>query len=188
MTTDLFGEVRQSTHDPGGKVRTALPAGLRGDAEFSICGQYRRILRRWIGETFPSRHWLLVGMNPSTADAFVNDPTITREWRFTVREGYSGFAKTNIGDYRATAPADLGKQGIVACSSDNLPTILNAAEAADRVVMCFGKVPHALKSSAVETVEALRGRGLQLWCFGVNGDGSPKHPLYLRADTPLVRF
>jgi len=30
--------------------------------------------------------------------------------------------------------------------------------------------------------------GFDLWCFGLNSDRSPKHPLNLRADTPLVRW
>jgi len=175
-------------HDPGGKVKTALPAGLRGDATFSVCGQYRQRLRRWIGDTFPDPHWLLIGMNPSTATADYNDPTITREWGFTVREGYRGFVKVNIGDYRATRPQDLTSDGVVACSPDNLPVILDEAKSADRVVMCFGKVNRALKDAAEKTVAALTARGVDLWCFGLNSDGSPKHPLYLRADTPIVRF
>ncbi|WP_448208144.1 DUF1643 domain-containing protein [Azospirillum sp. sgz302134] len=189
MTTlDLFGTPAHPAHDPGGKVKTALPAGLRGDAEFSDCGRYRRLLRRWIGDEFPDRHWLLIGMNPSTADATHNDPTVAREWSFTVREGYMGFTKCNVGDYRATVPADLSKPGVVACSADNLPTILRAAEAADRVVACFGRVPRPLVSAPEKTVRALRERGIDLWCFGTNADGSPKHPLYLRGTTPLTPF
>jgi hypothetical protein len=27
-----------------------------------------------------------------------------------------------------------------------------------------------------------------LWCFGTNQDGSPKHTLYLRGDTPLIPY
>ncbi|MCW2242233.1 DUF1643 domain-containing protein [Azospirillum canadense] len=192
MTAFDFGlfdlPTKLDTHDPGGKVKTALPPGLRGDAVFSECGRYRRVLRRWIGDVFPARHWLLIGMNPSTADATANDPTVTREWGFTVREGYTGFVKCNVGDYRATAPAHLSKPGVVACSPDNLPTILQAAESAERVVVCFGKVPRPLVSAARETVEALRQRGIDLWCFGNNKDGSPKHPLYLGGKTSLVRF
>lgn len=184
--TDLFGAVE--SHDPGGKVKTALPVGLHGDAVFSECGRYRRILRRWTGEDFPERHILLCGMNPSEASATHNDPTITREWGFTVREGYSAFAKVNISDYRATHPKELMKPGVVPVSPENLSVILGAASKADKVVMCFGKVNRALEGAARETVAALKDAGIPMWCFGTNKDGSPKHPLYLAANTPLVRF
>jgi hypothetical protein len=56
---DLFGETGPF-HDPGGKVKTALPLGLRGDAEFSPCQRYRWLLRRWVGDAFPERYWLLI--------------------------------------------------------------------------------------------------------------------------------
>lgn len=175
-------------HNPGGKVKTALTAGLNGDAAFSQCGRYRRILRRWTGEIFPERHILLCGMNPSTASGEHNDPTITREWGFTVREGYSAFVKVNISDYRATHPKELMKPGIVPVSPENLGVILNAAAEADKVVMCFGRVNRALEDAARQTVAALRDAGIFMWCFGTNKDGSPKHPLYLASDTPLIPF
>lgn len=180
--------IAQAAHNPGGKVKTALPPGLHGDALFSEGGQHRLRLRRWVGESFPDRHCLLIGMNPSTADASANDPTVTREWGFATREGYQGFVKTNVGDYRATSPKALSEPGVVACSPANLPLILAEAATADRVIVCFGKVPKPLVPAAAALLDALRTAGVPLWCFGTNADGSPKHPLYLRSDTPLIQY
>ena len=175
-------------HDPGGKVRLALLAGVNGDATFSPDGRYSQLMRRWTGDAFPPRYILFIGMNPSTADATVNDPTCAREWVFARREGFSGMVKANVGDYRATDPKMLLAPGVAAVSSANLPAIRAAAAGADRVVLCHGKLNKALAPAGKELVEALRADGIALWCFGTNGDGSPKHPLYLRADTPLQPF
>lgn len=175
-------------HDPGGKVRLALMDGVRGDAEFSGDGRHRILMRRWLGEAFPKRYLLFIGMNPSTADATVNDPTCAREWTFARREGFDAMIKANVGDYRATHPKMLLEPGVVASSPANLPAIRAAAAGADKVVLCHGKLNKALVPAGAALVEAMREDGIDLWCFGVNGDGSPKHPLYLRADTPLVRW
>jgi hypothetical protein len=150
-----------TAHDPGGRVRLRLLPGVQGDAEFSD-HEHRQLMRRWIGDAFPDRYILFIGMNPSTADASVNDPTCAREWIFAQREG--------------------------AVSDANLPSLRRAAAGADRVVLCHGKLNKALAPAGRELVDALRADGVELWCFGTNADGSPKHPLYLRADTPLVRF
>ena len=174
-------------HDPGGRVRLALPPGVRGDAQFSD-HEHRQIMRRWMGESFPERYILFIGMNPSTADATVNDPTCAREWNFARREGYEAMAKGNVGDYRATDPKALLAPGVVVSSPANLPSLRIAAAGADRVVLCHGKLNKALAPAGRDLVQALRADGVELWCFGTNADGSPKHPLYLRLDTPLVRF
>ncbi len=175
-------------HDPGGRVRLALMPGVRGDARFSPDGKYRQLMRRWVGDSFPERSVLFIGMNPSTADASVNDPTCAREWTFANREGYAAMVKANVGDYRATDPKMLLVPGVVAVSPDNLPAIRTAAAGADLVILCHGKLNKALAPAGKALVEALRADGVTLWCFGTNADGSPKHPLYLRADTPLVPF
>ena len=99
-------------HDPGGKVRLPLMAGVSGDATFSADGKYRQLMRRWTGPAFGDRYILFIGMNPSTADATVNDPTCAREWTFAQREGYSAMAKANVGDYRATDPKMLLVPGV----------------------------------------------------------------------------
>ena len=175
-------------HDPGGKVRLALMPGVKGDATFSVDGRYRQLMRRWTGDAFPERYVLFIGMNPSTADATVNDPTCAREWTFTQREGYSAMVKANVGDYRATNPKALLVPGVAAVSDENLPTIRKAAAGAELVILCHGKLNKALAPAGKALVDTLRADGVELWCFGTNGDGSPKHPLYLRGDAPLVRF
>ncbi len=175
-------------HDPGGKVRLNLMAGVKGDAVFSEDGRHRTLMRRWIGDTFPERYILFIGMNPSTADAMVNDPTCAREWSFAQREGFDGMVKANVGDYRATHPKMLLEDGVVASSPANLPAIREQAKGAARVVLCHGKLNKALVPAGKALVEAMREDGIDLWCFGTNGDGSPKHPLYLRSDTPLMRW
>ena len=175
-------------HDPGGKVRLALMPGVKGDATFSADGRYRQLMRRWLGDKFPECYIMFIGMNPSTADATVNDPTCAREWTFAQREGFDAMVKANVGDYRATDPKMLLAPGVAAVSPDNLPTIRKAAAGAGKVVLCHGKLNRALAPAGKEIVEALNADGVVLWSFGTNRDGSPKHPLYLRADTPLVRF
>lgn len=185
--SDLFGNAPEP-HDPGGKVRLRLGSGVKGDAVMSEDGRYRQVMRRWLGETFPDEYILFIGMNPSTADATVDDPTCAREWTFARREGFSAMVKCNVGDYRATDPKMLVAPGVVAVSPANIPAILEAAKGAGRVVLCHGKLNKALATAGRELVEALRSSGIELWCFGSNADGSPKHPLYMRADTPLVRF
>lgn len=176
-----------TAHDPGGRVRLALMPGVKGDAEFSD-HEHRQLMRRWIGDSFPERYIMFIGMNPSTADANVNDPTCAREWTFAQREGYDAMAKGNVGDYRATDPKMLLAPGVVAVSPHNLPSLQAAARKADKVVLAHGKLNKALAPAGRELVEVLRADGIPLWCFGVNADGSPKHPLYLRLDTPLIPF
>jgi len=184
---DLFGE--SDRHEAGGKVKTRLLPGVKGDAKFAgKRDEYRPVLRRWRGEKFPDEYAVFIGMNPSTAEAAINDPTITREWSFTEREGLAGYVKCNVADYRATYPSDLLAPGLVLRSEENLKTILALAEGAKLVVACWGSVNKALRPLADETAAALRDAGVQLKCFGLTANGSPKHPVRLAGVTPLISF
>lgn len=53
----------------------------------------------------------------------------------------------------------------------------------DLVVAAWG-VHGRHRGRAAEVVRVLSSR--RLLCFGATKDGHPRHPLYLRADTPLV--
>jgi hypothetical protein len=183
---DLFPET--ISHDPGGKVRLRLLPGVNGDAVFAG-NRHRPVLRRWIGSVFPDRYLLWIGMNPSTADAQVNDPTIGREWTFTRHWGFNGYVKCNISDYRSTSPKNLlALSPSEIQSAGNAQTILSIARSAETVIVCHGKLNAALAPLGEVLCQLLLAESIKLWCLGQNADGSPKHPLYVKGETNLVSF
>lgn len=179
----------EDAHDPGGKVRLRLPDGVRGAARFSDCGRYRQVLiRDWTPAGTPPRGVLFVGMNPSVASADLSDPTCHRELTFARDWGFTRYLKGNVLDWRATSPGDIPDDPALACSPANLPALLDMAAEAEVIVLAHGRLPRRYAGVVDGIVTALRGAGRPLMCLGLNKDGSPKHPLYLRKDTPLIAF
>jgi len=122
-------------------------------------------------------------MNPSTADALVDDPTCAREQGFSRRWGYTRYLKGNVLDWRATFPTDVPKDPALASTPANAAALAAMALEAEAVVAAWGKLPHNLAPLAHTALALLATFGKPILCLGVNGDGSPKHPLYLRADS-----
>lgn len=183
--SDLFGRRPEDRHDPGGKVRLRLSGEVRGGARFSECGRYRPVLwRTWGADDAPYALW--IGMNPSTATAEVDDPTIRRETVFTQREGLVRYVKCNVMDYRATSPKDLLKPGVVPCSPENLPEIALQASGAALVVLAYGAAPKPLRGHGEAVSAMLRKMGIKVMCLGLTNEGLPRHPLYVRGDAPLI--
>jgi hypothetical protein len=175
-------------HDPGGKVRLRLPTDVIGSALFSPCDRYRHTLsRQWE----PGKRFALwIGMNPSTAEGDVDDPTVRREYLYTRdRLGLGAYAKANVMDYRATNPrALLALSPEERCSGVNLRHIDHLARQASVVIAAWGSLPKMLRPHA-EAVEALLHlRGIEVRCLGFTADGSPRHPLYVRRDADLVPY
>ena len=129
-------------------------------------------------------YMLSIGMNPSTARADVDDPTIRRDIELAKREGFERLIKVNVMDLRATSPKRLLVE--TPCSDQNRPTIRMLAREAGKIVVCTGRLHKKLRRYGDAVIGDLRGH--TLWCLGKNDDGSPKHPLYLRADTPLINY
>lgn len=179
----------QDRHDPGGRVRLALPEGVTGGATFSDCGRYRQALTRdWTAPDAVPRAVLFVGMNPSVADAAASDPTCHRELTFARDWGYTRYLKGNVLDWRATAPRDLPHDPALACSPANIPALVAMAREAELIVMAYGRLPPRYAATVRAAIAALAATGPPLRCFGLNKDGSAKHPLYLRRDTALRAF
>lgn len=177
---------RISTHDPGGKVRLPMQNGVWGDAFFGGAGDcYRHWLLRCWGD--PDGPFLLsIGLNPSTAAHYIDDPTIRWELDLTRRLGLGRFMKCNAMDWRATKPPALLAAGVRPCSDQNRVTIRELAAKADRILVNWGKVHKSLRRYTDNVLIDLKG--YELWCLGTNQDGTPKHPLFLPRDTEMVRF
>lgn len=74
-------------------------------ASISECGTYRWTLqRRWAaGERVC---WIM--LNPSTADAERDDPTVLRCMAFSRSWGYGGLIVVNLYPFRSSKPAERG--------------------------------------------------------------------------------
>lgn len=130
----------------------------------------------------------MIGVNPSTADATVNDPTITREVGFAKVHGWRRIIKGNVFSFRST---DIkGLRGVLDHRhEENREHLIAIVADADMVVPCWGsrdKLPPALRPQLDATLALLRSTGKPLMCFGLTGSGDPKHPLRLAYRTPLV--
>lgn len=176
-------------HDPGGKVRLALADNIESHAVFSECERYRVLLsRRWHSETALPGYVLWIGMNPSTADAKFDDPTVKKERKFTNRWGYAHYVKCNVMDYRATKPKMLLEPGAIPCSEENLKTIIEAAKGASLVVLAFGAPHKKLRIYGERVVDELTKIGIPLFCLAHTKDGLPAHPLYQLDSSEPIEF
>jgi hypothetical protein len=80
------------------------------DALISPGGTYRYWLeRRWSGADANSPYVLWCMLNPSTADAHIDDPTLRRVVGFSDSWGFGRAIVVNLYAYRATNPAELRK-------------------------------------------------------------------------------
>jgi hypothetical protein len=156
-------------------------------AEFDAGRIYRYSLHRmWGGgRTEQWRTVLWVMLNPSTADENVLDPTLRRCENFTRAWGYHGFEVCNLFAYRSTDPDALPD---VACdiigNPQNDEAIRTAGERNDLIVVGWGS--HKVAGERAKTVAAMLSRMKRtMRCLGTNQDGSPWHPLYIAASTPL---
>ena len=77
----------------------------KSGAVFSDCRKYRYALWRiWDGNKSLA---MIIGLNPSTADETLNDPTITRCINFARSWEYGGVLVANLFGFRATSPNEL---------------------------------------------------------------------------------
>jgi hypothetical protein len=123
---------------------------------------------------------LFVMLNPSTADAQKDDPTVRRCLGYARRWGYCDLLIGNIFALRSTDPAALYRDKDPV-GQDNDAWLLRMARHADRVICAWGK-HGALKGRGATVLEILRAAGVKPLALRLTKDGHPGHPLYLPAD------
>lgn len=156
-------------------------------AALSRCGRFRYLLERTWDLDLPIA--MFVMLNPSTADASTDDPTIRRCIGFAQRWGKGGIRVVSLYAYRATSPADLKAAGYPE-GPDNAHTIGDALaelEPDDVLVMAWGANFPSESRDPEELANWLDGAAgrVRAQCFGYTQDGQPLHPLYLPADAQL---
>ena len=154
-------------------------------AHFSRCGRYRYALERTFSGAGGDSSVLLVMLNPSTADAEQDDPTIRRCQGFARRLGAERLLVGNLYAWRATRPKDLfAATDPVGPANDRW--LRSLARRADRIIVAWGAHAPVARSEAVSRLLARCGK--PLLALGSTAAGQPRHPLYLRSDSPLFEW
>ncbi len=157
---------------------------LERDAVISDCGAYRYLLRRTWDHGKP--RVLIVMLNPSTADAEIDDATIRSCIRLSKELGYGSFEVVNLFALRATDPTELTKAADPIGSRNDI-TIESAIGRCD-IAICAWGAPRMAESRARSVRALLRSRRPAVFCLGKTKNGAPKHPLYIKSGTPLETF
>jgi hypothetical protein len=153
-------------------------------AALSPCARYRYALgRAWGNRPSDAPCAVFVLHNPSTADDAASDPTLRRCLAFA-RRACRAVVVVNAFALRATdkkrlltARDPVGRQ--------NDTCIGLAMQHARIVVVGWGRIDAPLAARAERFAALVAQTGQKLHCLGVNTDGSPKHPLYIKQKTPL---
>lgn len=152
-----------------------------GEAVISDNGVYRYVLRRSWDTLTGIGAPLFVMLNPSTADATVDDATIRRCRGFAEDGGYAGFTVVNLYAFRATSPKALWQVDDPVGPENDDHLVRELEERTGPVICAWGS--HAKTKRVHQFVDLTDGAELK--CLGRTLDGSPRHPLYLRRSTPL---
>lgn len=163
-----------------------MSAGQQGDAIISDDGRYRYGLSRTWGHVLDS-HALFIMLNPSTADADLDDPTIRRCIGFAKREGCSGLKVVNLYAFRSTDPDALWTvDDPIGPDNDSVIATCVAAAAAQSapVIAAWGAHPF-VSPHRVYRVKQMWGMD-RATVLGFTKEGAPRHPLYVKGDAPLL--
>jgi hypothetical protein len=147
-------------------------------AVLSPCGRYRYSLSRTWGD---GGTVCFVMLNPSTADADADDPTVRRCIGFAKAWGYASLAVRNLFNLRSPSPkALLTAEDPVGPEGDRY---LREAVCYDLVVAAWGSAVPLGRGR--EALPLLRWKPLHV--LGWTTTGHPRHPLYVKGSArPLL--
>ena len=183
MLIDFCPLLETDTHQPD-LFETAT-------ATFSPGRRYRYALTRVWDPDRPLAAFIM--LNPSTADAFILDPTVTRCRARAKRWGAGGVLVLNAFALRATDPRALCRNE-AAVGRDNDAVIAwhfstDGPDMVGPVVVAWGSDRTLITTGRDRAVlDLLRARGVRPQCLGVTKDGYPRHPLYVAMNAPAMDY
>ena len=146
-----------------------------------VDGDFRFWLTRVVQDTDREHLKVLtwIMLNPSTATAVDNDPTIKRVEKFTENLGYDVAVVVNIYPYRSPKPSDLNKfkesDEFSTAMKKNARWINRAMSISDQIIAAWGTNGGEFADKSVDALG--QGSGRIIGCLGLTLDGCPKHPL-----------
>lgn len=155
-------------------------------AGISTCGTFRYWLRRRWAD---GPRLLFVMLNPSTADAEIDDATIRRCATFAHTHDFGSLEVVNLFAFRATDPRELARMAWQV-GPENDEQVGTAARGADAICVAWGAIgERGPASDRVQIVAPLlRAAGKPLQCLKVTRSGFPQHPLYLPSSCKLMAW
>ncbi len=160
-------------------------------AVISPCGRFRFRLTRALADATPNAlTYAFFGINPSTADAQVDDHTVRKWAGFTKTWGGQRFLVGNVCAYRATHVRELAQLVLTAEQrSENQEHLQCIVAEADVLVPCWGnrlKAPAHLQRDFDVVLDLLLNSGKPVRHLGLTLRGDPRHPMALSYATPLT--
>jgi hypothetical protein len=184
---ELFGRPPTATFSPcqqgHGSSAECRAADAARDDDTPPCRAYRYALtREWAPDHPPA---VFVMLNPSTADAWLLDPTLTRCRNYAIAWGCGGLIVLNAFALRSTDPRALRSHpDPVGPDNDQVIASVLCAGQTGPVVVGWGADPALRQWGARdwEVIRLLHAGGIEPVCLGQTKAGFPRHPLYLPAD------
>lgn len=162
--------------------------GVCRDALISDCTRYRYWLKRWWSDdqSEPWACWIM--LNPSTADAAKDDPTIRRCMGFARSWGMAGIYVVNLFALRATNPDELLTAENPIGPENHWAIRQATGLCKGPIVAAWGAHKAVERSGFRKMLSTITDRGLTIHCLGETKAGYPKHPLYIPASKSLEVF
>lgn len=154
---------------------------MRGGAKIDATRLYRYSLwREWASDA-PRIGFVM--LNPSTADATVDDATIRRCISFARSWGFGSLEVVNLFAYRVTNPSLL-RRVVDPIGPENDYYLLQAGQQSKIMLVGWGNWG-TLQNRNREVISLLAQ--CPLYCLGITQVGHPRHPLYVRRSiTPTL--
>lgn len=158
---------------------------MQKDAIIDTTEKYRYLLTRKRGSW--NRRVNFIMLNPSTADANLDDPTIKSCLRIAQNHWFDGLKVTNLFAYRETSPKKLidnsGNVDIIWWKNNEY--LEKTASESEKVILA--RWNHGmLLGRNIQVLSILKDR--PLYCLSVTSQRQPKHPLYVKGNAELILY